>query len=92
MQQIESKNDNIGQTGTKLRKKQIVNYKYIFRKNPSKTKGEEKHITDSIELKSTSQGKIHNTGKYGRERKYAGGETWSGHAQRDFGRGSAGQT
>ena len=25
------------------------------------------------------------------ERKYAGGGTWSGHAQQDFGRGSAGQ-
>ena len=27
----------------------------------------------------------------GCERKYAGGGTWSGHAQQDFGRGSAGQ-
>ena len=65
MQQIKSKNDNIGQTRTKLRKKANVIHKYNFQEN----KKEEKHITDTIEVKSTSQGKIHNTEKYGREGK-----------------------
>ena len=55
------------QKPNKKKKKQIVNHKYNFQENPSKTKGEETHITVTIEIKSTSQGKIHNTGKYGRE-------------------------
>ena len=42
----ESKNDNIGQTKTKSRKKTNVNHKSNFQENPSKVKGEEKHITD----------------------------------------------
>ena len=41
----------------------------IFQKNPSKTKGEEKRIADTIE---ESQGKIHTTGKYGRKGKGVG--------------------
>ena len=42
--------------------------KTVFRKIPAK-KGKEKKNTDTIEVKSTSQGKIHNIGKYGREGK-----------------------
>ena len=39
-----------------INKKQIGKFKYIFQKNPSKTKEEEKRITDTIEVKSTSKG------------------------------------
>ena len=53
-----------------INKKNKLNFKYIFQKDPSK-KREEKQYRHKI-------GKMHNTGKY------AGGETWSGHAQQDF--------
>ena len=49
----------------------------FFKKIPVK-KGLDKRNKDT-------RGKSHNTGKY------AGGGTWSGHAQQDFGRKSAGQ-
>ena len=62
-----------------------VCYKYIFQDNPSKTKGEEKRITDTIEVKSTVQG---STG--GKGMKYHEGGPRSGHAKQDFGRESMG--
>ena len=64
----------------------------MFLENSGKTESEEKRITGTIEK---NQGKMHNIGKYGggrvKGRKCAGGETWSGHAQQNFGRESAGQ-
>ena len=44
--------------------KKVDKYKQILQKNSRKTEGEEKRITVAIE---ESQGKIHSTGKYGRE-------------------------
>ena len=71
------------------KKKQVVNDEDTFQENPSKKKKKRrKNNTDTIEVKSASQCKIHNSGKYGRERKAS---TLERYAQQDFRRGSAGQ-
>ena len=58
MYQIQNKNYSIGETRTKSMKKQIGKYKYIFQENPSKTKVEERRITDRREVKFTKQRRV----------------------------------
>ena len=63
MQQFESKNDNIGQTlKNQIKKKKSSLINRIFRKTPVKQNGKKTHYKNiKKNIKSTSQGKIHNT-------------------------------